>query len=80
MKILEKLFRYISCGEKQEIALKVIEAVCEDHCMSVHSMSNHPKDCFACKIYGIAHSASRTCQHKTWWKQTRKLYQVLGAA
>lgn len=63
---------------KEEQALLVIDALCEDECMRInHDLSNHPKSCFPCLVYRIAHSASQSClnTHEEWKKEINKLYE-----
>lgn len=61
---------------KSQIALSVIEAVCEDRCIGP---TRHiaGEECFPCYIYMLAHSASRCGNGHGWFENTEKTYRVL---
>ena len=64
----------------EKLALQVIEAICENECLRVNDIRNHPDSCFHCKIYKIAHSANVGCRpnHDKWWPATKKLHKELS--
>jgi len=65
-----------------KLALQVIQAICEHECLkhiNFKDLDGH-KNCFPCKIYGIAHSADVDCRsnHKKWWPDTQRLHKELS--
>lgn len=65
-----------------KLALRVIEAICENECLThfdTQNLEKH-KNCFYCKVYRVAHSVNKGCRvnHPDWWEKTKKLYRQLS--
>lgn len=58
-------------------ALRVIQTLAEDYCLSQGRVENHPKDCKFCYIFQMAHTAaSPDCNknHPGWLEELEEVY------